>query len=94
MVEAGNVSQRSGGTSGTGENDSGMIIVEERKSIGKLDPRDVFTRMASMEMHYWVDGVYKGICDSDLKATDCATIHKLRLLLEESLVDSGTVSGL
>ena len=76
MVQAGNASQYSGGTSGTGENDSGMIIVEERNSIGKLDSRDVFTRMPSMEMHYWVDGVYKGITEADLKAMDCAVIHK------------------
>lgn len=76
MVQGGNANQRTGGTSGTGENDRGMVIVEKRDSIGKLDSSDVFMRKESMEMHYWVDGVYKGTKDSDLKATDCAIVHK------------------
>ena len=76
MVQSGNASQRTGGTSGTGENDKGMIIVEKRDSVGKLDSNDIFRRMESMEMHYWVDGVYKGVKESDLKATDCASVKK------------------
>ena len=76
MVQAGNSGQRDGSTSGTGENDQGMVIVEKRDSVGKLDSDDVFKRMESMEMHYWVDGVYKGTVESDLKATDVGTIHK------------------
>ena len=53
-----------------------MIIVEKRESIGRLEERDTFRRMESMEMHYWVDGVYKGTIESDLKAVDCSTTEK------------------
>ena len=76
MVQAGNAGQRNGSTSGTGENDQGMVIVEKRDSVGKLDSDDVFKRMESMEMHYWVDGVYKGTVESDLRASDLGTVHK------------------
>ena len=90
MVQAGNASQRVGGTSGTGENDKGMIIVEKRDSVGKLDSNDVFRRMESMEMHYWVDGVYKGTVESDLKASDCSTVT--RRLFKKTCTLPGRIS--
>ena len=76
MVQAGSAAQASGGTSGTGENDKGMIIVERRDSVGKLDADDIFRRMESMEMHYWVDGVYRGVMESDLRVSDCSIVKK------------------
>ena len=90
MVKGGNAVQRAGGTSGTGENDRGMIIVEKRDSVGKLDASDVFRRMETMEMHYWVDGVYQGVKESDLKATDCGTVKKK--LFKKEIILPGRIS--
>ena len=67
-----------------------MVIVEKRDSVGKLDPEDVFMRKESMEMHYWVDGVYKGTNESDLRAIDCGTVQKK--LFKKTIMMPGRIS--